>query len=100
MGNQIIDGPMLLFNSTDEMVPFHGMVLMQQAMMAQGVPCIINLLEGTEHGSEYVQSALPRTIQFFRDLFYPQGLTLSKINQVEPDRLPSRIASDHLDGSE
>ncbi|WP_209215413.1 MULTISPECIES: alpha/beta hydrolase family protein [unclassified Rhizobium] len=62
-------GRMLLFNSANEIIPSRGMASMQKAMAAQGVPCTVSLLEGTEHGAEYALSALPSTIQFFRDQF-------------------------------
>ncbi len=61
--------PTLLFNSTNEIIPARGTSLMQEAMTDSCVPCKISFLEGSRHGSEYLLSALPSTIQFFRESF-------------------------------
>jgi hypothetical protein len=62
---------MMLFNSTNEIIPALGMALMQERMAQFGIPCRASILEGSEHGAEYLLSALPCTIQFFREAFSP-----------------------------
>jgi hypothetical protein len=64
---------MMLFNSTNEIIPAVGMALMQEKMTQFGVPCSTSLLEGSEHGSEYLLSALPGTVEFFRGVFSPDA---------------------------
>jgi acetyl esterase/lipase len=65
---------MMLFNSADEIIPARGMTLMHERMTEFGVPCSASLLAGSEHGSEYLLSALPSTIRFFRETLTPAGL--------------------------
>ncbi|MBB3979724.1 acetyl esterase/lipase [Rhizobium azooxidifex] len=87
-------GRMLLFNSTDEVIPVRGVALMQEAMTERGVPCTVSLLEGPEHGSEYLLSALPSTIQFFREVLSPKDSEISRNALGNPDRHLTGIAPD------
>ncbi len=86
---------MMLFNSANEIIPARGMALMQEKMTEFGVPCCACLLEGSEHGSEYLLSALPGTIQFFREAFSPgepaalaqsYGTPDHQLNGIAPNR--------------
>ncbi len=83
---------MMLFNSTNEIIPARGMALMQERMAEFGVPCCASLLEGSEHGSEYLLSALPGTIQFFREAFYPDEPAALAESHGTPDHQLNGIA--------
>lgn len=73
-------GRMLLFNSTDEVIPARGMALIQEQMTECGVPCKANLLDGTLHGAEYLLSALPETTRFFQETFSQKNSTAFEVS--------------------
>lgn len=76
-------GPMLLFNSLDELVPAAGATMLQHRLAAQGVPCQVNFVEGTAHGTEYSLRALPATIHFLTTVFDQQAMRERQDNNDE-----------------
>jgi acetyl esterase/lipase len=78
-------GRMLLFNSTNELVPATGAGMLQLAMMEADVPCNVHLLDGTAHGSEYLLQALPETILFLTAAQTDEGADATDFDHDEQD---------------
>lgn len=78
-------GPMLLFNSTNELVPATGAGMLKKAMTEANVPCTVDILEGAAHGSEYLLRALPATIQFLTEAYTAESLDAAQHAHDEQD---------------
>ncbi|WP_313198838.1 alpha/beta hydrolase [Rhizobium sp.] len=78
-------GRMLLFNSTNELVPATGASMLQQAMMEADVSCTVDILDGTAHGSEYLLQALPATIRFLTAAYTDESVDAAEHAHDEQD---------------
>jgi len=78
-------GRMLLFNSTDELVPATGADMLLRAMVEADVPCTVDLIEGSAHGSEYLLRALPATIRFLTSAYMDESVEAAEHAHDEQD---------------
>lgn len=58
-------GPLFLANSLHELVPTSGVLMLQHALLKQGVVSEVKLVAGTVHGEGYWEKALSATLAFF-----------------------------------
>ena len=59
------DPPMLIVNSSDEVIPRAQPRAMAGRLAASGIRHRLAMLDGSRHGVEYARAALPATIAFF-----------------------------------
>lgn len=78
-------GRMLLFNSTDELVPATGADMLLRAMVEADVPCTVDLIVGSAHGSEYLLRALPATIRFLTSAYMDESVEAAEHAHDEQD---------------
>ncbi len=73
---------------------------MHERMTEFGVPCSASLLAGSAHGSEYLSSALPSTIRFFRQTLSPAELAAFKEPHSTSNHQLRGIAPNPSNGSQ
>ena len=58
--------PILMFNSTDEVIPQDQVQTMSDALAKASVPYDVTLLPGNRHAVQYAAKAMPGTIAWFQ----------------------------------